>query len=98
MFGDGRVVFDNGTERQWSERRVQRFLRDAREVGLLGDTDYGDATVTDQGTTTVEVHAAGVDRTHHIYALELPEGDRGLLREQRQARRELRRFLHELQT
>jgi hypothetical protein len=98
MFGDGRVVFDNGTERQWSERRVQRFLRDAREVGLLGDTDYGDATVTDQGTTTVEVHAAGVDRTHHIYALELPEGDRGLLREQPQARRELRRFLHELQT
>jgi hypothetical protein len=98
VYGDGRVVFDDGTERQWSERRLQRFLRDARDVGLLGDTDYGEATVTDQGTTTITVHAGGVDRTRHIYALELSEGDRGLPREQREARRELRRFLHELQT
>ena len=97
VFGDGRVVFDDGTERQWSERRLQRFLRDARAVGLLDDTDYGEAMVTDQGTTTIEIHAAGVDRTRHLYALELPEGDRGLPREQRHARRELRRFLHELQ-
>ena len=91
VYGDGRVVYDDGTERQWSERRLQRFLRAA---GLLEDTEYGDAMVTDQGTTTVEIHAAGVDQTFEIYALELPEGDRGLPKEQRQARRDLRRFLH----
>jgi hypothetical protein len=71
-------------------------LREARRIGLLGDAEYGQALVTDQGTTTVEIHAGGIDRAVAIYALELPEGDRGLPKDQRQARRALRAFLHSL--
>jgi hypothetical protein len=52
--------------------------------------------VTDQGTTTVEIHAGGIDRALAIYALELPDGDRGLPNEQREARRDLRALLHSL--
>jgi len=99
VYGDGRVVIDDGaTERtqNWSERRLQRFLREARRIGLLGDAEYGEAMVTDQGTTTVEIHAGGIDRALAIYALELPAGDRGLPKAQREARRDLRRLLHSI--
>lgn len=96
VYGDGRVVYGGGREEQWTERRLQRFLRDARRIGVLGDAEYGEAMVTDQGTTHVELHAGGIDRTLAIYALELPQGDRGLPKEERQARRDLRALLHSL--
>lgn len=96
IYGDGRVVTSDGTGTCWSERRLQRLLREARRIGLLGDAEYGEAMVTDQGTTTVEIHAGGIDRALAIYALELPDGDRGLPNEQREARRDLRALLHSL--
>jgi hypothetical protein len=96
IYGDGRVVTSDGTGTRWSERRLQRLLREARRIGLLGDAEYGEAMVTDQGTTTVEIHAGGIDRALAIYALELPDGDRGLPNEQREARRDLRALLHSL--
>lgn len=94
LFGNGRLAHGEGSTRQLTEAEVQRLLADARRVGLLGKRSYGNALVTDQGTTTVEIHAAGVDRTLDIYALELVEGDHGLPREQRHARQALRAFLH----
>jgi hypothetical protein len=94
LYGDGRLVDGDGATRQVSEAEVQRFLARAQRVGLLGDTQFGNALVTDQGTTTIEVHAGGVDRSLDIYALELVEGDHGLPRDQRRARRALRAFLH----
>jgi hypothetical protein len=116
LYGDGRLVQGDGATRQLPEAEVQRLLADARRVGLLGHRSYGNALVTDQGTTTVEILACGVerpgrsaphetplaastsgscvDRTLHIYALELVEGDHGLPSAQRHARRALRAFLH----
>jgi hypothetical protein len=96
VFGDGRVVYGDGSELRVTERGLQRLLRDARAAGLLDDTDFGQAGVTDQGTTTVEINAGGGAHTVAVYALELPEGDTGLPKAQRTARRELRRFLHAL--
>jgi len=77
------------------EATVQRALRAARKAGLLRTKvrDYGEAGVTDQGTTVVEVHAGGVDRTFSVYALLLEEGDRGLTAQQQRARRALRAFI-----
>jgi hypothetical protein len=74
---------------------VQRALRAARKAGLLRTKvrDYGDAGVSDQGTTTVEVHAGGVDHTISVYALLLEDGDRGLTARQQRARRALRAFV-----
>jgi hypothetical protein len=94
VFGDGRVELADGTTTHLSEAELQTLLCRASEVGLLGGTDFGHPLVTDQGTTTVEVHAAGVDDTLELYALELVEGDRGLPAAQRRARRDLRAFLH----
>jgi len=77
------------------EASVQRALRAARKAGLLRTKvrDYGEAGVTDQGTTEVEVHAGGVDHTFSVYALLLEEGDRGLTAQQQRARRALRAFV-----
>jgi len=116
LYGDGRLVDGDGSARQLTEVEVQRLLNDAHRVGLLGGVEFGNALVTDQGTTTVEIHAGverprrstpeetplaastsgagGVNRTLDIYALELVDGDHGLLRDQRHARRALRAFLH----
>jgi len=92
--GDGRVVCGDGSEVRVTERGIQRLLRGARGAGLLEDTDFGQAGVTDQGTTRVVVNAGGTTHTTDIYALELPDGDRGLRQPQKAARRRLRRFLH----
>ena len=80
------------------EAVLQKVLRRARRVGLLGSSppDTGAPLVTDQGTTTTEVHAGGVDRTIDVYALLLPEGDRGLHAKERRVRRWLRAFIHDL--
>lgn len=94
VYGDGRVVLGDGAERRMRERQVQRLLRGARRVGLLDGTDFGEALVTDQGTTVIEVQAGGAGRSIEVYALELPDGDRGLPRAQRVARQRLRAFLH----
>jgi hypothetical protein len=77
------------------EASVQRALRAARKAGLLRSKarDYGEAGVTDQGTTEVEVHAGAVDHTFSVYALLLEEGDRGLTAQQQRARRALRSFI-----
>lgn len=104
LYGDGRLVImapavDDETppkERvvQVGERGIQRILRRAAKAGLLDDPEYGEAGVTDQGTSTVRVDAGGKVRTVHVYALLLDQGDAGLPREQRAARRALRRFVH----
>jgi len=94
VFGDGRVVYGDGSEVRVTERGLQRLLRDARAAGLLNNTDFGQAGVTDQGTTSVVVNAGGAAHAADIYALELPEGERGLPQPQKAARRHLRRFLH----
>jgi len=96
VYGDGRIESGSGPEMRVTERGIQRLLRDARSAGLLADTDFGQALVTDQGTTTVTVSACGSNREHSVYALELPDGDRGLPGPQQAARRHLRRFLHSL--
>jgi len=85
---------------QLDEASVQRALRAARRAGLLRgkQRDYGDAGVTDQGTTVVEIHAGSVDRTISVYALLLPEGDRGLAPGQQRARKALRAFVHKVTT
>jgi hypothetical protein len=94
VYGDGRVVYGDGSEVRSHERALQRLLRDARAAGLLDDTDFGQTGVTDQGTTAVDVNAGGDQHAIDVYALELPEGDRGLPQAQKVARRHLRRFLH----
>jgi len=83
---------------QADEPALQKVLRRARHVGLLGPKrlDTGESYVTDQGTTTIEVHAAGINRTIDVYALPLPDGDHGLTPKQRHARRALRAFIHDL--
>lgn len=96
VFGDGRVVFGDGRELRVTERGLQRLLRGARDAGLLDDTDFGEALVTDQGTTVVEVTIDAGTRSVSVYALELREADRGLAPSQRTARRALRAFLHSL--
>lgn len=96
VYGDGRIVFGDGEELRVTERGLQRLLRDARDAGLLDDTDFGDAGVTDQGTTVVEITTDAGEHTVAVYALELPEGDRGLTKPERTARRELRQLLHSL--
>jgi hypothetical protein len=95
VLGDGRVVYGGGSELRVTERGLQRLLRDARRFGLLEDADYGQANVTDQGTTTVVVRTDAEHRVG-VYALELAEVDRGVPRPQRDARRALRHFLHAL--
>jgi hypothetical protein len=92
--GDGRVVYGDGSEVLVTERGLQRLLRGARAAHLLDDTDFGQAGVTDQGTTVVDVNAGGDTHTAGVYALELRESDHGIPRAQVSARRHLRRFLH----
>jgi len=93
VFGDGRAVYGDGSQVRVSERGLQRLLRGARAAGLLNDTDFGQVGATDQGTTAVDVNAGGDKHSTDIYALELPEGDRGLPQAQKAARRHVRRFL-----
>jgi hypothetical protein len=83
---------------QAGEAALQKILRRARRIGLLSSKqiDTGGSFVTDQGTTTIEVHAASVNRTIDVYALLLPDGDHGLTRHQRYVRRALRAFIHDL--
>jgi hypothetical protein len=104
VFGDGRVVISPPAsgdvlaptlrEFRVSERGLQRLLRAARRAGLLTKTNFGDAGVTDQGTSEIRVVAAGKARTFLVYALLLEDGDRGLPSRQRDARQALRRFVH----
>ena len=99
LYADRVAIDPAGTDEasvfEVDEAAVQRALRAVRRVGLLRtkERDYGEAGVTDQGTTAVEVHAGGVDRTTEVYALLLEEGDRGLTARQQRARRELRAFV-----
>jgi len=83
---------------QADERALQKVLRRERHIGLLGAKALGtgESYVTDQGTTTIEVHAAGVDRSIDVYALLLSDGDHGLTPGQRHIRRALRAFIHDL--
>lgn len=81
-----------------NERVLQRVLRAAEKAGLLGAAppDVGEPGVTDQGTTLIKLTAGAVDRTVRVYALLLREGDAGVTRPQRDARRALRRFVHRI--
>lgn len=105
VYGDGRVVIvpptaastpplPEATVLRVTEAGIQRLLRAARAAGLLRTTDYGQAGVTDQGTSRIEVAATGTTHTDDVYALLLPEADRGLTGAQRLHRRRLRTFVH----
>ena len=105
-YGDGRIVIvppstaaapplPGATGLYVSEAGVQRLLRAARAAGLLRATDYGDAGVTDQGTSHIEATTAGRTQRTDVYALLLREGDRGLTRAQRVHRSRLRAFVHD---
>ncbi len=105
VYGDGRVVIvppsdadgpdvPEATVLQVGEDGVQKILRGARRAGLLKATNYGEAGVTDQGSVTFEVTTAGEPRTTSVYALLLPEGDRGLPHKQQVLRQRLRTFVH----
>jgi hypothetical protein len=107
VYGDGRVVIvppsgaggddpplPEATVLRVTEDDIQKLLRAAKRAGLLRDADYGEAGVTDQGTSVFEV-TTGATHTASVYALLLEEGDRGLTRKQRAHREALRAFAHD---
>lgn len=109
IYGDGRIVIvppsgagRNGpplpeaTVLHVTEDGIQRALRAAKRAGLLRDTDYGEAGVTDQGTSVFEITTQGEPRITSVYALLLEEGDRGLTHKQRANREALRQLSHDV--
>ena len=105
MYGDGRVVIqrpvgvpgDLAPEPlvlQAGQAGVERALHAAMHAGLYADTDYGQAGVTDQGTSAIDVATDAVQQHTAVYALLLVDGDHGLTPAQQRARHHLRRFLH----
>ena len=82
--GNGDVVLrelGSDTVRRFriTEEGVQIVLREARDARLFNDDpDYGEAHVTDQGTTTVRLRAAGEKTDVSVYALDLEAGDSGI--------------------
>lgn len=103
VYGDGRIVIvppsgagthdpplPEATVLRVTEDGIQKVLRAAKRAGLLRGADYGEAGVTDQGTSVFEITTAGEPSTTSVYALLLEEGDRGLTRKQRANRVALR--------
>jgi len=108
VYGDGRIVIvppsgagggtppvPEATVLHVTEDGIQKILRAARRAGLLRHVDYGEANVTDQGTSQFVVTTAGAPDTTTVYALLLEEGDRGLTRSQRTHREALRELAHD---
>jgi hypothetical protein len=104
--GNGRLVINenglDGSEPEvhrlrLTEQGVQIVLRGARDAHLFdGSTDYGEAQVTDQGTTSVRLNAAGEHTKFAVYALDLPAGDDGIDPELLSERRALRSFVEDV--
>lgn len=107
VYGDGRIVIvppsgadssapplPEATVLHVTEEGIQKVLRAAKRAGLLRGADYGEAGVTDQGTSVFEVTTSDTS-TISVYALLLEEGDRGLTRKQRANREALREFAHD---
>ena len=103
VYGDGRVFElaesqSTGLPPAYELARVDplavaRFARDAEKQDLVNDTtDFGDATVTDQGSTTVALHGSSGRTSVNVYAFEKLFED-GLTRAQRRNRTELRTMI-----
>ena len=68
---------------------VARFAAAAEKRKVVDEnTDFGEPTVSDQGTTTIVLHGAHEPRTVRVYAFD-PQFDNGLTGPQRRARSEL---------
>ena len=100
--GDGRVVIRSKPEADgWAkrvrfrvtERGIQRVLRGARTAGLFEDPRYGNPTITDQGTTTIDLRAAGIHQQVDVYALLLDESDQFVQPDEQGPRARLRDFV-----
>lgn len=101
--GDGRVVIrESGPTPEVhrfriTEEGVQIVLRGARDARLFDDsTDYGEAPITDQGTTSVRLRAAGEHTKADVYALDITAGDDGVDPALLPARRALRNFVDDV--
>lgn len=101
--GDGRAVLrESGPTPEVhrfriTEEGVQIVLRGARDARLFDDsTEYGEAQITDQGTTSVRLRAAGEHTTADVYALDIAAGDDGVDPELLPARRALRSFVDDV--
>ena len=100
VYGDGRVF--QRTEDESSPGRpaaytvarveplaVARFAAAAEEREVVTETtDFGEPTVSNQGTTTIALHGARGLSTVHVYAFD-PQFENGLTGPQRRARSEL---------
>lgn len=83
------------------EAGVRQLLRDARRAGLLRDVDFGDADITDQATTTIEIRDGHRHQHLSLYALVFGgagygPGDLGLTPGQAAARGKLAAFVDRL--
>jgi hypothetical protein len=81
-----------------SEKQIQHVLHRAEEAGLLtpDPVDFGAPLITDVGTTSVTLNAAGLTVTHRAYALTITDAEAGLTSAQVRARRSLVGFLESL--
>jgi hypothetical protein len=104
--GSGRLVIrENGLDGstaevhrlRLTEEGVQIVLRGARDARLFDDsTEYGEAQITDQGTTSVRLKAAGETTLADVYALDIAAGDNTVDPELLPARRALRNFVYDV--
>jgi hypothetical protein len=103
--GDGHVVIRSKPDADgWTktvrfrvtERGIQRVLRGARTAGLFEDPRYGNPSITDQGTTTIDIRAAGIDQQVDVYALLLAESDQYVQPDEQGPRARLRDFVHDV--
>ena len=102
LYGDGRVVLSCGhtdtpipcaREGRVTEAEIGALLDRARATGVIGQhVTYGDPGVTDHGTTSVFVNAAGMTYTASAYALGFDD-DRLLSRAEKDARTRLTEFI-----
>lgn len=106
LYGDGRVIvtgpviaiypgpaLPNLQTTVITEAEIQSILHAAQAAGLFrNDFNYGQPSVTDMGTTTVVVNAAGKTYTSKIYALGMEEDAGGVTDVQDQARAQVNTF------
>lgn len=104
LYGDGTVIalpverspggFPALETYRLSGEGVEWVLRQAEAAGLLGPApDYGEPAVTDVGTVTVTISAAGIQIAHSVYAPGFEDEAAGLTPMQIAARRALARFV-----
>lgn len=110
LYGDGRVIvpgpviaiypgpaLPNLQTAFLPEEAVQSILVAAREAGLFQTgVDYGQPGITDVGTTSFLIDAAGQTYQTHIYALGMETAAGGLTLEQQQARAAVQDFRNKL--